>query len=88
MINIYWPCFIDRLQREVNEIRNSVKMLKSKLNQAEMSMARLLKTKSKLEHDIEVKENSLKIDSKYCMGMRKNMAMDPKLAPIFNIPMC
>ena len=35
----------------------------------------------------QVKDNSLMIDSKYCMGMRKNMPMDPKVGPIFNMPL-
>jgi len=76
------------LQREVNEIRDSVRLLKDKLRQAENALVRLLKTKSTLQHDISVKENSLAIDSKYCMGMRKNMPMDPKVGPIFSMPLC
>ena len=79
--------FPDSLQTEVHEIRESVRMLKDKLRQAENALVRLLKTKSTLEHDISVKENSLQIDSKYCMGMRKNMPMDPKVGPIFNMPL-
>jgi tektin-3 len=75
------------LQTEVNEIRDSVRMLKDKLRQAENALVRLLKTRSTLEHDISVKENSLQIDSKYCMGMRKNMPMDPKVGPIFSMPL-
>lgn len=75
------------LQREVQEIRESVRLLKDKLRQAENALVRLLKTKSTLEHDISVKENSLQIDSKYCMGMRKNMPMDPKVGPIFSMPL-
>ena len=76
-----------RLQREVAEIRESVRVLKEKLRQAENALVRLLKTKRTLEHDISVKENSLNIDGKYCMGMRKNMPMDPKIGPIFNMPL-
>ena len=78
---------MSRLQREVAEIRESVRLLKEKLRQAENSLVRLLKTKRTLESDIGVKENSLAIDSKYCMGMRKNMPMDPKVGPIFNMPL-
>ncbi len=76
-----------RLQKEVNEIRESVRLLKEKLRQAETSLARLRKTKATLEHDIGVKENSLMLDSKYCMGMRKNMPMDPKIGPIMQMPL-
>ena len=70
----------------MNEIRESVRVLKDKLNDAEQSLSRLRKTKATLQHDIGVKENSLSIDSKYCMGMRKNMPMDPKVGPIFQMP--
>nr|WLD15747.1 tektin 3/5B [Platynereis dumerilii] len=74
------------LQKEVHEIRESVRYLKDKLRSAESALSRLMKTKATLEHDISVKENSLMIDSKYCLGMRKNMPMDPKIGPIFNMP--
>lgn len=76
------------LQREVSEIRESVRMLKERLKASELSLARLMKTKSTLEHDISVKENSLRIDSQYCMGMRKGFPMDPKVGPIFQMPTC
>ncbi len=75
------------LQREIHEIRDSVRLLKDKLRQAEGAMARMRKTKSTLQNDIAVKENSIMIDSKYCMGMRKNMPMDPRVGPVFNMPM-
>lgn len=75
------------LQREIHEIRESVRMLKEKLRQGENALIRLHKTKSKLETDISVKENSLAIDAKYCMGMRKNMPMDSKVGPIFQMPL-
>lgn len=75
------------LQNEVAEIRQSVRMLKEKLRQAENALVRLLKTKATLEEDINVKDCSLSIDSKSCMGMRKNMPMDPKIGPIFNMPL-
>ena len=76
-----------RLQREVAEIRESVRLLREKLRSAENALVRLLKTKSTLEIDVGVKENSLQIDSKYCMGMRKNLPMDPKIGPIFSMPL-
>ncbi len=62
----------------MQEIKESIRVLKEKLRQAEEALVRLRKARAMLQHDIEVKENSLMIDSKYCMGMRKNMAMDPK----------
>ncbi|BFZ04121.1 hypothetical protein BsWGS_07160 [Bradybaena similaris] len=76
------------LQKEVTEIRESVRILKERMKTSELSLARLIKTKSTLEHDISVKENSLKIDGSYCMGMRKGFPMDPKVGAIFQMPTC
>lgn len=73
------------LQTEVHEIRESVRILKEKLRQEENSLVGLLRAKAALQHDISVKENSLMIDSKYCLGMRNNMPMDPQLSPIFKM---
>ena len=41
------------------------------LEQAEESHQKLLKTKTDLEHDLEIKKNSLFIDSELCMGSRR-----------------
>ncbi|XP_048729260.1 tektin-3-like isoform X1 [Ostrea edulis] len=76
------------LQREVNEIRESVRILKERLKASELSLARLMKTKATLEHDIGVKDNTVKIDTSYCMGMRKGFPMDPKIGPVFQMPTC
>jgi len=78
-------CF--RLAREVYEIRESVRYLKDKLRSSEIQMARLMKTKSQLENDICVKENSLAIDGKACMGLRKTFPSDGNSGPIFNMPL-
>uniref|UniRef100_A0A0B7AIW8 Tektin n=1 Tax=Arion vulgaris TaxID=1028688 RepID=A0A0B7AIW8_9EUPU len=76
------------LQREIAEIRESVRILKERLKSSELSLARLMKTKATLDHDISVKDNSLKIDSTYCMGMRKGFPMDSKVGAIFQMPIC
>lgn len=76
------------LQREVTEIRESVRILKERLKASELSLARLMKTKATLEHDIGVKDNTVKIDTSYCMGMRKGFPMDPKIGPVFQMPTC
>lgn len=75
------------LQREIYEIRESIRALKDRLRLAESSLSRLVKTKSVLGNDITVKEHSLSIDSKQCMGMRKAFPMEPKVSPIFNMPL-
>jgi tektin-3 len=74
------------LKKEVDEIRESVQLLKTKLKDAETSMARLRKSKAILEQDISIKENSLSIDSKICMGLRKSIPMDRNIGPIFQMP--
>jgi len=66
-----------RLQIEVREILESIRLLKEKLRAAEQSLARLQKTKLTLENDIAVKDSSLDIDGRECIGLRKNVAIDP-----------
>lgn len=75
------------LQNEVNELRESIRMLKDKLRLAEGQMARLCKAKNVLENDIMVKQNSIDIDQGTCLGMRKAFPMDPKGAGVFNMPL-
>lgn len=74
------------LQKEVYEIRESVRILKEKLQLSQNALNRLMKTRATLESDISVKETSLEIDSKRCMGSRKNMPMDPRTGPIYSMP--
>lgn len=74
------------LQREVNEIRESVRLLKQKLRESESALCRLLKTRSALDNDISIKDRSIEIDSRGCMGLRKNMPMDPKMGPMITMP--
>jgi len=72
----------------VSEIRDSVRVLKEKLRQANLALNRMQKAYALLEHDISVKENSLAIDLKGCMGARKNMALDSRVAgPVFSMPL-
>lgn len=76
-----------RLQKEVHEIRESMRVLKEKLRQSMLALSRLQKTRTTLERDIAIKENSLEIDSKKCMGARRNMPMDPRTGPVFSMPL-
>jgi len=66
-----------RLQAEVREILESIRVLKEKLYAAVQSLARLQKTKVSLENDIAVKESSLDIDRRECIGLRRNVSIDP-----------
>jgi len=54
-----------------------MRLLKEKLNAALQSMARLQKTKVTLENDIAIKESSIDIDRRECIGLRKTVAIDP-----------
>lgn len=76
-----------RLQKEIDEIRESIRALKQKLQDAENALVRLLKTRAKLEEDIMTKDRSLEIDAKACISLRRNMSMDPKAAPMISMPM-
>jgi len=76
------------LRREVAEIKDAVRVLKEKLDLGKLTLNRVNKARATLEQDIAVKENSLTIDSKVCMGMRRNMALDSRIVgPIFNMPL-
>lgn len=66
---------------------DSVSALHDRLRHADQAMARLQKTKATLQQDIGVKDNSLAIDGKMCMGLRKNLTSDSKsVAPIYTLP--
>ncbi|KAF6027613.1 TEKT3 [Bugula neritina] len=74
------------LQEEVRELQQAIAYLKDKLKRAEMALSRLHRTKNTLQHDISVKENSLNVDQKTCMGMRKTFPMNNNVGPIFSMP--
>jgi len=69
-----------RLVVEVGEIEETVDSLKAKLREAENALQHLLRTKSSLEQDLSIKNNSLFIDREKCMGMRKTFPMSPRVA--------
>jgi tektin-3 len=69
-----------RLVEEVYELTESVDQLKTKLREAENGLQHLLRTKSALEHDLSIKNNTLFIDRERCLGLRKTFPMSPKVA--------
>ena len=69
-----------RLTREVGEIYETVDVLQNRLRAAESALQELLRTKTTLEHDLGVKNNSLYIDKEKCMGVRKTYPTTAKLA--------
>lgn len=61
-----------RLVSEVGEIQDSVGLLNNKLREAQTSHQDLLRNKSRLEHDLTIKSNSLSIDKQRCLNQRRS----------------
>merc|ERR1719422_1194718 len=57
-----------RLVSEVGEIQESIGLLNDKLREAQTAHQDLLRNKSRLEHDIAIKSNSLTIDRQRCLA--------------------
>ena len=76
-----------RLVEEVFEIQETVDRLKAKLRESENALQHLLRTKSSLEHDLNVKNNSLFIDRERCMGLRKTFPLAPRVACYWGVPL-
>ena len=70
---------ISRLVDEVGEITDTVEALQQKLSESENALQQLLRTKSALEADLAVKNNSLFIDREKCLGMRKTFPMSHRM---------
>ncbi|KAK4876143.1 hypothetical protein RN001_012565 [Aquatica leii] len=62
-----------RLVNEVRELRENCNALQQALVEAQASLRYLLKTQIKIEEDINVKTNTLKIDEVDCMTLRQSM---------------
>ncbi|XP_002732125.2 tektin-3-like [Saccoglossus kowalevskii] len=69
-----------RLVREVSEIYETVDILQNRLRAGEAALQELVRTKTTLEHDLSVKNNSLFIDKEKCMGVRRTYPTTTKLA--------
>jgi len=68
-----------RLVEEVGEITDTVEALQARLRDSENALQQLLRTKSALEMDLAVKNNSLFIDREKCLAMRKTFPMSPRI---------
>ncbi|XP_076458370.1 tektin-3-like [Babylonia areolata] len=71
-----------RLVEEVGEITDTVEALQAKLRDSENALQQLLRTKSALECDLAIKNNSLFIDREKCLAMRKTFPMSPKIVTL------
>ena len=74
-----------RLQKEIEELREAIRVLEVKLQEAEEALVRLRKARTTLEHDIQTKERSLDIDAKVCLGLRKRMATEARSCPLITM---
>jgi tektin-3 len=64
-----------RLIQEVHDLHANIADLHGKLRQEENAIQHLLRTKSVLEQDLAIKNNSLYIDSDKVMGIRRTFTM-------------
>lgn len=60
-----------RLIQEIDDLHSMIVDLKNKLSLEENAIQHLLRTKSTLEHDLSIKNNSLHIDKERCLGNRR-----------------
>ena len=61
-----------RLVEEVGQIHDSVDLLQRKLAEAEGAHQDLLANKARLDHDLQIKANSMFIDREKCLSSRKS----------------
>ncbi|CAF0938084.1 unnamed protein product [Rotaria sp. Silwood1] len=64
-----------RLTQEIHDLHAAIADLHGKLRQEENAVQHLLRTKSTLEQDLAIKNNSLFIDSDKVMGIRRTFTM-------------
>uniref|UniRef100_A0A8C8YPX3 Tektin n=1 Tax=Prolemur simus TaxID=1328070 RepID=A0A8C8YPX3_PROSS len=68
-----------KLMNEVCTIDDTLQTLKMRLQETQDTLQLLVMTKSRLEHELAIKANTLCIDKEKCMGMRKAFPCTPRL---------
>ncbi|XP_015347024.2 tektin-5 [Marmota marmota marmota] len=68
-----------RLVNEAFTIDDTLQTLKLRLRETQDTIQLLVMTKSRLEHELAIKANTLCIDKERCMSMRKAFASTPRL---------
>ncbi|XP_006895296.1 PREDICTED: tektin-5 [Elephantulus edwardii] len=68
-----------KLLNEVCVIDDTMQTLKLRLRETQDTLQLLVMTKSRLEHELAIKANTLCIDKERCMGMRKTFPSVPRL---------
>ena len=69
------PSAVFRLLQEVHDLHATIADLHGKLRQEENAVQHLLRTKSTLEQDLAIKNNSLFIDSDKVLGIRRTFTI-------------
>lgn len=64
---------------EVFTIDDTLQTLKLRLRETQDTLQLLVMTKSRLEHELAIKANTLCIDKDKCMSMRKSFPCTPRL---------
>ncbi|CAH6786789.1 Tekt5 [Phodopus roborovskii] len=70
---------VSRLVNEVFTIDDTLQTLKLRLRETQDTLQLLVMTKSRLEHELAIKANTLCIDKEKCMRMRKTFPSTPRL---------
>ena len=81
----YVAHFVYRLQAEVYELRNTIQILKEKQRCSELALCRLQKTRTRLESEIAMKGETIRIDSKSCLVLRSAIVMDARSGPVYDM---
>jgi len=69
-----------QLVHEVKNLQMTLAHLRSRLQEEQEALQRLVTTRANLEHEIRTKANSIFIDQEKCMGMRKTFPTTPRLS--------
>ncbi|XP_076997938.1 tektin-5 isoform X1 [Tamandua tetradactyla] len=69
-----------KLVNEVFTIDDTLQTLKLRLRETQDTLQLLVMTKSRLEHELAIKANTLCIDKEKCLGLRKAFPSTPRLA--------
>jgi len=90
VLNLVQPsmCYFTSMQREMAALKAGIVMLQEKQHDAEYSLARLAKTLSILENDIQVKVQSIHVDSERCGALRRKIHIEPCIGVTFAMPRC
>lgn len=77
-----------RLQKEVLELKKTRDQLKEHLLTTQLTQSRIDKTLAILHTDIEVKENTLLVDSNGLSTLRQFLHIEPCVGVAFAMPRC